>query len=67
MTNLCIENGEYLLVLDDESRENEGDLIVAAEHITTEKMAFIVRWSRYVTFSHFLIFIYEVNVNGAHF
>lgn len=29
--------------MDDEARENEGDLILAAEHVTTEKMAFIIR------------------------
>lgn len=39
------ENGEFLVVLDDESRENEGDLIIAAEKITTEKMAFLIRHS----------------------
>lgn len=32
-------------MMDDESRENEGDLIIAAEKITTEKMAFLVRHS----------------------
>lgn len=31
--------------MDDESRENEGDLICAAEGITTEQMAFLVRHS----------------------
>ena len=29
-----------LIVMDDEDRENEGDLIMAAELITQEKMAF---------------------------
>jgi 3,4-dihydroxy 2-butanone 4-phosphate synthase/GTP cyclohydrolase II len=29
--------------LDDESRENEGDLVIAAEHATTEAIAFMVR------------------------
>lgn len=38
-------NGEFLIVLDDESRENEGDLIIAASKVTTEKMAFLVRHS----------------------
>lgn len=44
---LCLPlgNGEFLVVLDDESRENEGDLIIAAEKMTTEKMAFLVRYS----------------------
>lgn len=32
-----------VIVVDDEDRENEGDLVVAAEHITEEQMAFIIR------------------------
>ena len=32
-------------MLDDADRENEGDLIVAAEGVTTEQMAFMVRHS----------------------
>ncbi|MEZ0212287.1 MAG: 3,4-dihydroxy-2-butanone-4-phosphate synthase, partial [Xanthobacteraceae bacterium] len=35
--------GEMLVVTDDDDRENEGDLIIAAAHATAEKMAFIVR------------------------
>lgn len=35
--------GGMLVVVDDEHRENEGDLIVAAEHATPECMAFLVR------------------------
>lgn len=31
------KNGEFLIVMDDEDRENEGDLIMAAELITQEK------------------------------
>ncbi|KAA8915602.1 hypothetical protein TRICI_002247 [Trichomonascus ciferrii] len=41
----AFKRGEFLVVLDDESRENEGDLIIAAEFMTTEKMAFLVRHS----------------------
>lgn len=37
--------GEFLVVMDDEDRENEGDLIIAAELTTQEKMAFLVRHS----------------------
>lgn len=33
-------------MLDSMDRENEGDLIIAAEDMTTEKMAFMVRWTR---------------------
>lgn len=39
----AFEAGEIVVVTDDDDRENEGDLIVAAVHCTAEKMAFIVR------------------------
>jgi 3,4-dihydroxy 2-butanone 4-phosphate synthase/GTP cyclohydrolase II len=39
----AFEAGEIVVVTDDDDRENEGDLIVAAVHCTTEKMAFMVR------------------------
>src|SRR5579862_7329495 len=35
--------GEIVVVTDDDDRENEGDLILAAVHTTPEKMAFIIR------------------------
>ena len=35
--------GEIVVVTDDDDRENEGDMIVAASHCTAEKMAFIIR------------------------
>src|ERR1700688_565832 len=35
--------GEILVVTDDDDRENEGDLIVAAVHATPERIAFIIR------------------------
>lgn len=35
--------GEPLVVMDDENRENEGDLIIAASQCTTEKMAWIIK------------------------
>ncbi|KAL9031375.1 MAG: hypothetical protein Q9196_000592 [Gyalolechia fulgens] len=41
----CTGNGEFIIVLDSMDRENEGDLIIAAEAMTTEKMAFMVRHS----------------------
>ncbi|MGH9300323.1 MAG: bifunctional 3,4-dihydroxy-2-butanone-4-phosphate synthase/GTP cyclohydrolase II [Acidimicrobiales bacterium] len=34
--------GEIVVVVDDEDRENEGDLIMAAEHATPEKIAFFL-------------------------
>lgn len=41
----AIASGEFVIVVDDTDRENEGDLIIAAEKITTEQMAFLVRHS----------------------
>ena len=40
-------NGEFIIVLDSQDRENEGDLIIAAESITDAQMAFLVRYTRY--------------------
>ncbi|WP_212111331.1 3,4-dihydroxy-2-butanone-4-phosphate synthase [Bartonella queenslandensis] len=39
----AFERGEIVVVTDDNDRENEGDLTVAAAHCTEEKMAFILR------------------------
>ncbi len=39
----AVGRGEVVIVVDDEDRENEGDLIVAAEKITAETMGFMVR------------------------
>src|SRR5438270_2623996 len=39
----AIARGEFVVVVDDEERENEGDLILAAEAVTPEKIAFMVR------------------------
>jgi 3,4-dihydroxy 2-butanone 4-phosphate synthase / GTP cyclohydrolase II len=39
----AIGRGEIVVVVDDEGRENEGDLIMAAEAATREKIAFFVR------------------------
>lgn len=38
--------GEFVIVVDDEDRENEGDLIVAAEKITPEKVNFMLKHAR---------------------
>jgi 3,4-dihydroxy 2-butanone 4-phosphate synthase / GTP cyclohydrolase II len=40
-----LRHGRPVLVVDDEDRENEGDLVVAAETMTTETMAFVLRHS----------------------
>lgn len=41
----AFKKGEFLIVMDDEDRENEGDLICSAELVTQEKMAFLIRYS----------------------
>ena len=38
--------GKFVIVVDDEDRENEGDLIVAAEKITPEKVNFMLKHAR---------------------
>lgn len=39
-------DGKFVIVVDDEDRENEGDLIVAAEKITAEKVNFMLKNAR---------------------
>ena len=38
--------GKFVIVVDDEDRENEGDLIIAAEKITPEKVNFMLKYAR---------------------
>ncbi|VVC77034.1 Riboflavin biosynthesis protein RibBA [Aquicella siphonis] len=37
------KKGKMIILTDDSERENEGDLIIAAEHVTTESMNFMIR------------------------
>lgn len=39
-------NGKFVIVVDDEDRENEGDLIVSAEKITPEQVNFMLKNAR---------------------
>jgi 3,4-dihydroxy 2-butanone 4-phosphate synthase/GTP cyclohydrolase II len=39
----AIQRGEFVIVVDDPDRENEGDLILAAEKMTVEKMSFLLQ------------------------
>ena len=39
-------NGQFVVVVDDEDRENEGDLIIAAEKITPEQVNFMLQHAR---------------------
>ena len=54
MTDFCsieaaiaaIRDGEIIIVVDDADRENEGDMILAAEKATPEKINFLARNAR---------------------
>ena len=39
----AIARGDLIIVVDDADRENEGDLILAAEHATADKIGFMIR------------------------
>src|SRR5580704_3876792 len=41
-----IQAGRMVVVVDDEDRENEGDLTLAAEHVTPEAINFMARYGR---------------------
>ncbi|NMB49702.1 MAG: bifunctional 3,4-dihydroxy-2-butanone-4-phosphate synthase/GTP cyclohydrolase II [Bacteroidales bacterium] len=41
-----IKKGNFVIVVDDEDRENEGDLVIAAEHITPDKINFMETHAR---------------------
>ena len=40
------KEGKFLIVVDDEDRENEGDFIIAAEKVTPEKVNFMLKYGR---------------------
>lgn len=41
-----IKNGKMIILLDDENRENEGDILIAAEKITPEAVNFMTKYAR---------------------
>ncbi|TPX57416.1 3,4-dihydroxy-2-butanone-4-phosphate synthase [Powellomyces hirtus] len=41
----AFRKGEFLVVVDNEDRENEGDLIIAGEDMTAAKAAFMIRYT----------------------
>jgi len=41
----AIKSGKFVIVVDDEHRENEGDLIIAADKVTSQDIAFMVRYT----------------------
>ena len=43
-----IKAGKFVIVLDDENRENEGDVIISAQSITSKQMAWFIKHTRYI-------------------
>src|SRR5216117_4273097 len=41
-----IQEGRMIVIVDDEDRENEGDLMIAAEKVTPEAINFMARYGR---------------------
>lgn len=41
-----VQSGRFIIILDDENRENEGDLMMAAEKVTPEAINFMARHAR---------------------
>ena len=41
-----IEKGRFVILVDDEDRENEGDLVVAAEKVTPSAINFMAKEAR---------------------
>ncbi|MBV1821875.1 3,4-dihydroxy-2-butanone-4-phosphate synthase, partial [Bacteroidales bacterium MSK.15.36] len=41
-----IKEGKMVIVVDDEDRENEGDLLMAAEKVTPEHINFMIKYGR---------------------
>lgn len=49
------KQGKFVIVVDDEDRENEGDLIIAAEKITADDVNFMLKHARGVLCAHITI------------
>ena len=41
-----LKNGKMIILVDDEDRENEGDLTMAAEKVTPEAVNFMAKYGR---------------------
>ncbi|MDT6942529.1 3,4-dihydroxy-2-butanone-4-phosphate synthase [Brucella pseudogrignonensis] len=42
----AIANGEMVIVVDDENRENEGDIVIAGDAVTAQSVAFMMKYAR---------------------
>jgi len=40
-----LQRGDFIVIVDDENRENEGDLVLVAEKATPSKLNYMIRWA----------------------
>ena len=41
-----LQRGDFIILVDDENRENEGDIVLAAEKATPSKLNYIIQWAK---------------------
>jgi len=41
-----LQRGDFIVIVDDENRENEGDLVIAAEKVTPSKLNYVINWAK---------------------
>lgn len=41
-----LQRGDFIVIVDDENRENEGDLVIAAEKVTPSRLNYLVQWAK---------------------
>lgn len=60
------KRGEFVIVMDDEDRENEGDLVLPACGVTAEQMAWMIKWTRYVWMTNVSSHLHKIVVTSAY-
>ncbi len=41
-----LQRGDFIVIVDDENRENEGDLVLAADKVTPSRLNYMINWAR---------------------
>ena len=41
-----LQRGDFIILVDDENRENEGDIILAAEKAAPSKLNYMIQWAK---------------------
>ena len=55
-----IKEGKIIIVVDDPDRENEGDLLMAAEKVTGEAINFMTKYGRGLILQYLLIMLIQL-------